>query len=144
MKTLYDSLNDDGIIVMQLGEAPRSAAPAEEVSINSKRAFVMRAFEELGFKSLHVYEEGHCHFRGPWSFSVAMKNLDANTRWYRSVTEIDIAIKKNLIKTKSGAPPLSSFDGSVMTTYQNPSKSYEVVYCRSEPTPQSCLLSWQR
>lgn len=63
-KTLYNALNDDGLIILQLGASPEINSPPEIISHNRKRALVMQSFENLGFHSVHVYDEGHCQFRG--------------------------------------------------------------------------------
>lgn len=140
IKTLYNALSDDGIIIMQLGASPDSYGPAESLSIDSKRDFVMKMLEELGFNGVHVYEEGRCMFRSPWSFAVAMKGDSGNSMWRRSAAEIDIAIHKRILRTKSGKPALQNFDGSLMSGYMIPPKSFETVYCRAVPTPGSCLV----
>jgi len=123
---------------MQLGESAMVTGPAEAISRNAKRAFVMNAFETIGFKSVHIYEEGNCQFRGPWSFAVAMKGDVTDSLWYRSAAEVDVAIRKRLHKTVSGKPALKNFDGTLMELYQNPPKSFENVYCRAVPVPDSC------
>jgi hypothetical protein len=138
MKTLYNALSDNGILIMQLGESADLDGPAEDFSRNAKRAFVMNTFETIGFKSVHIYEEGNCKFRGPWSFAVAMKGDVTDSLWYRNAAEVDVAIRKRLHKTVSGKPALKNFDGTLMELYQNPPKSFENVYCRAVPVPDSC------
>lgn len=123
---------------MQLGESAHPDGPAEEISTNSKRAFVLKAFEKVGFKSVSLYEEGNCKFRGPWSFAVAMKGDVTSALWYRSAAEVDVAIRKRIRKTVSGKPALKYFDGALMESYQNPPKSFETVFCRASPVPDSC------
>ena len=138
IKTLYNALSDDGIIVMQLGQSPMTSNPSEQFSTDSKRAFVMSIFEKLGFKSVHVFEEGHCQFRNPWSYAVAMKGDSGKSLWYRNAAEIDVAIRKRTFKSISGKPTLKYFDGGVMEGYQRPPKPFERVFCRSVPMPESC------
>ena len=57
MRAIYKSLSDDGVLVMQLGGAPRSYSPDETYSKFRHRADTMRFLEKLGFKSIHAYDE---------------------------------------------------------------------------------------
>jgi spermidine synthase len=63
MRAFYNSLSDDGILVMQLGEAPASHSPDETYSKFKNRAATTRFLEKLGFKSIHTYDEvSYCFF----------------------------------------------------------------------------------
>jgi len=139
IKTLYNALSEDGIIVMQLGDSPTITDPPEEFSKNSKRNFVMNVLGEVGFDHVHVYEEGHCKFRSPWSFAVAMKGEMNEKAWHKNAREIDVSIHKRIRRTISGEPSLKNFDGGVMTGYNIPPKGFDTVYCRTTPTPESCV-----
>ena len=57
LSALYDSLHDDGMIVMQLGEAPSYVYPADELSVDKNRATIISLMEYNDFESFHVYEE---------------------------------------------------------------------------------------
>jgi spermidine synthase len=57
MKTFYNSLSDDGILVMQLGKAPEWFNPDETHSKYKNRAATTSLLERVGFESIHVYEE---------------------------------------------------------------------------------------
>jgi spermidine synthase len=57
MRAFYNSLSDDGILVMQLGEAPKFNSPDETYSKFRNRASTTSFLEKLGFESIHVYEE---------------------------------------------------------------------------------------
>lgn len=138
-KTLYNSLSENGILVMQLGISAQMLDPMESMSINEKRYFVLNSLEKIGFQSLHVYEEGNCGFRWPWIFAAALKNTKYDDMWYRNAAEIDLDIAKRMIPSLSGKPQLKFFDGSIMSSlYQTPNKATETVYCKESPTPESC------
>ena len=63
MRALYNSLSDDGVLVMQLGEAPKSFSPDETYSKFKNRAALMSFLEKVGFQSIHTYEEvSYCSF----------------------------------------------------------------------------------
>lgn len=138
MTAIYNALNDDGILAMQLGQAPDSNNPAEESSIDKNRATVIRLMDGVGFQSFHVYEEFHSLFLDPWTNIVICKDIACRKNWYRSVPEIDIAISNQILPSVSGKKLLRYFDGATMSLYQVPHKAFQTVYCRSEPTPKSC------
>lgn len=80
-----------------------------------------------------------CSGSAPWSFVVAFKDEDSEKLWYRNAAEIDIDIQKRMLKTSSGTPTLKYFDGAIMESlYQIPTKGFETVHCRANPTPNSC------
>ncbi len=64
MQSFYDALSDDGVFVMQLGESSVHNSPSETNSFAKNRAATTRLLEEVGFESIHAYEEvsGFCVF----------------------------------------------------------------------------------
>lgn len=138
MTALYNAINDDGILAMQLGEAPTAQDPAEELSLDKNRATVIRLMERIGFQSFHMYEEFHSNFLAPWTNIAVCKDIACRKNWNKSAPGIDVAISKRIIPSVSGAPPLKHFDGTTMAIYQIPHRVFEVVYCRILPRPASC------
>lgn len=57
MRAFFNSLSDDGILVMQLGEAPKPGSPDETYSKFKNRATTTKLLASLGFESIHAYEE---------------------------------------------------------------------------------------
>ena len=57
LKAIYNSLNDDGIIIMQLGMSPKFHDPPEQYSMQNKRDFLTKNILKVGFHSIHVYQE---------------------------------------------------------------------------------------
>jgi hypothetical protein len=57
MQSFYDSISDDGILVMQLGEAAKIHNPDETYSKYKNRVAAVDLLEGLGFESIHAYEE---------------------------------------------------------------------------------------
>lgn len=57
MRAFYNSLSEDGILVMQLGEAPTFDSPDETHSKFRNRAATISLLEDLGFGSIHEYDE---------------------------------------------------------------------------------------
>jgi hypothetical protein len=139
MQAFYNSLTDDGILVMQLGESPQFYSPDETHSKFKNRAKTTDLLEKLGFESIHVYEEAHCGFHAPWTYVVGFKSHNSRTRWYANVAQIDLDIQKRSVPTKSGTSPFRFFDGSTMASYQVPHKTVESVFCRRHPTPEECF-----
>jgi hypothetical protein len=68
MKAFYNSLSKDGILVMQLGEAPEWFNPDETHSKFKNRAATSNLLERVGFESIHAYEEVSYSCRSfPWA-----------------------------------------------------------------------------
>ena len=139
LEALYDGMTDNGVIIMQLGESPGLMDPADRVSRDEKRAAITRLLEEVGFESMHVYEESHSAFGYPWSYLVAFKAFENRVNWYLSEPEVEVNIHERILPTKDGQSSLRYFDGATMVSYQVPHQAFETVYCRDEPMPEECL-----
>jgi hypothetical protein len=145
---------------MQLGEAAEFFSPDETHSKFKNRVTAVNLLERVGFESIHAYEEvsghcrpflssfnctefsldqSHCGFMSPWTYIVAFKSFSTRKRWYANSAEINLAIQKRSVRTHSGTSPFRIFDGSTMVSYQMPPKALETVFCRQEPTPETCL-----
>lgn len=57
MQSFYNSLSDDGVLVMQLGESPEPQDPDEMKSGDKNRVTSLDLLESVGFESIHVFEE---------------------------------------------------------------------------------------
>jgi len=139
-QTLFNALSDQGIMVLQLGEAPNLEEPSDDVTKNDKRAYLSNSLERVGFQTLHLYEESHCDFGSPWTYLVAMKDSDSNALWYRNAAKLNLDIHQRMLRTYSGNQPLKYFDADTMKSYQVPPKSFEAVHCHKEPMPKSCAV----
>ena len=105
---------------------------------------MLELMDEVGFESMHIYEDGNCGFEDPWTYLVAMKDYDNRGMWYRTQAQIEIDIHERLLRTHSGAPPLSYFDSAQMKAYRYPHKGFETVYCRKDPMPHNCVPELRR
>jgi len=138
---LYNALTDEGIMVLQLGGAPDLESPPDERTKDNRRAYLSNSLEDVGFESVHLYEESHCDFGAPWTYLVAMKDKNTNALWNQNVAKIDLAIHQRILRTHSGNPALQYFDGDTMVSYQVPSKPFEAVHCHKDPVPENCLVN---
>ena len=138
VETLYNSLTDNGVIVLQLGEAPGEEDPGEQFTKSSRRQTLINLLEKVGFETMHFFEDSNCGFEAPWSFLVAIKDETIESRWYMSEAAVEVEIHGRTVRTVSGKPALKYFDGSVKRGYHYPHKGAERVFCRSLPTPSSC------
>ena len=57
MQSFYNSLSDDGVLVLQLGESPEAWAAGELLSGDKNRVAALSLLETVGFESIHVFEE---------------------------------------------------------------------------------------
>jgi len=140
-KSMYNSLTDEGILVLQLGVAPYLDQPPDEQTKDSRRAYLSNSLQNVGFKAIHLYEESHCDFGDPWTYLVAMKDSNSNALWNQNAAKVNLAIHQRTVRTNSGTPTLKYFDGDTMKSYQTPSKSFEVVHCNKDPVPEHCLIT---
>ena len=138
IQSLYNGLTDSGILVVQIGEVPVYNSPPDEIGSFKNRALMMKQLEAVGFKSIHLYDEGHSEFHAPWSTMVAFKNLETRKNWYRNSAEIDLQIKKRIRKGTTNVPLLRNFDGATMMGYQVSPKVFETQYCSKENAPPEC------
>ena len=138
IETLYNSLSVNGVIVLQLGQAATYSQPAAQFTKASIREHLINVLVGVGFKAIHLYEDGNCEFLSPWTFLVAFKDGEDDQNWFRNRAQIDIEIHERILRTKSGRPALEYFDGALMQGYQNPHKVFEAVFCRANPMPSSC------
>ena len=88
---------------------------------------VIDALEEVGYKSVHLYEDESSGF-GARSFLVALKSPESRAEWYSNEAEIDIRLHQRIGRTKS----LEFFDSPTMLKYQVPSKAVENAYCQGD------------
>lgn len=57
MKAFYDSLSEDGILVMQLGQSPEHVSANEANTIYKNRLVTTDLLSRVGFESIHAFEE---------------------------------------------------------------------------------------
>ncbi|KAL3783079.1 hypothetical protein ACHAW5_002124 [Stephanodiscus triporus] len=139
IQSLYHGLTLVGILVVQVGESPFGhGSPADETGPFANRAVMKETLEEVGFKSIHPYEEAHCGFAAPWSMLVAFKNIRTNDNWYRNAPEVELQLQKRILPSKSGKSPLRYFDGPSMRSYLSLPIAFETVYCRQVDPPKDC------
>jgi len=136
--SLFRGLSEEGVFVIQMGESFQNIDPAMDSGPNQDAQNMMNALKNVGFESIHMYDEGHSHFLAPWSYFVCFKDGDARVRWNASPAEVEVALHRRLHGTRSGAPPLRFFDGATMAGYQTPPKAAETVYCRMTDVPWEC------
>jgi hypothetical protein len=58
LRSMYNALSSDGILVSQVGVAPVLKNPPEEFSISKNRVVFMDSLIDLGFQSILSYEDG--------------------------------------------------------------------------------------
>jgi len=136
--SLYNGLTEDGVFVVQLGESNALLDTTTEIGPARDTANMMKALQNAGFESMHVYDEGHGHFGQPRSYLVCLKDSESRARWYQTAAEINIELHRRIYKSKSGKPALLHFDAPTMIGYQLPSKAQETAYCRTRDEMSDC------
>lgn len=140
LDALYEDLSDDGIIILQVGQTTEAYAPSDELTKFKNRAGFIELLQKVGMKSFFPYEDFHANFQAPWTYLVACKSSNCRANWYANEADIELAIHRRIIRTNSGKPPLKYFDGSTMSNYQIPHKSFESTHCRRTPMPIDCEI----
>jgi spermidine synthase len=143
IKSLYNALTEHGILVVQVGEVPSENTPADETGQFVNRAIMREKLEDVGFESIHIYEEAHSGFLAPWSTMLAFKDGATRKNWYRSEAEVELQLHKRILKTEQGTSSLRYFDGATMRQYQLPPRAFEAIHCRQDNTPEECKSEWQ-
>mmetsp|Transcript_13058 Transcript_13058/g.26540 ORF Transcript_13058/g.26540 Transcript_13058/m.26540 type:complete len:649 (+) Transcript_13058:127-2073(+) len=134
--SIYNGLSESGVFVAQIGRSSSHTGGIDETKM------FKNMFEEVGFESMHIYDEGHSGFYEPWSHLVALKSAASRKLWYRNSAQTEIEIQKRISTTYSGKPALLYFDASVMSSYQLPDKVHEDVYCRLQER-RECKAAWE-
>lgn len=136
---LFNSLTDDGVMVVQVGTSPNIHDPRADMGVYRRRELMFKMLEaNPQTKVMAVYEEAHCGFNEPHAFLVVCKSYKCREGWYAPTDVIDFRIYERVSTTKSGERPLIHYDGSTQHTYKYPPKAWETVYCRRTPRPAEC------
>ena len=139
ISALLGSLTEEGMLVVRIGVAPTISDPKASAGVWSKRERMFRIFEsDPQAAAMLVYEEAHCGYFEPQSFLAVCRSASCRKRWYLDTDAIDFAVYERIIKTKSGVPAMSVYDGATQQRFITPPRAWEEVYCRREPTPVEC------
>jgi len=138
ISSLYGALTDDGILVVQVGEAAEIDDAADENGSFENRSTMIKMLDAIGFKSIHIYEESHCEFHAPWTTLIAFKDVETRKRWYRSPAAVELDLSRRILPTKDGKTSLRYFDGATMKSYQMPARAFEDQYCHQQDKPEEC------
>jgi hypothetical protein len=86
-----------------------------------------------------LLRQGHLGFERTWQFVAAFQNYEmSRTNWFSPISWYDLAISQRIRATWSGESSLLHFDGALMQSYAHPSRSSEVVFCRTHPDSTFC------
>jgi len=138
VQSLFNGLSDNGVFVVQVGEADSLEDAALEAGPAKDTAHMMEGLKNAGFESMHGYDEFHSHFYDPWSYLICFKGIKSRESWYKTSAKIEIELHQRLHRTKSGKHSLLYFDAPTMINYQVAPKVEEVVYCRKDVAPWGC------
>jgi len=137
LDSVYMSLTEDGIFVIQIGLVPSIHDPA--TGSNYSRENILRTIEKHPMtQAMLVYEEPHVGFEEPTAFLIACKTSRCRNDWYQNALQVDYHLRYNLRDSTDTQPLLVHYDGSTQKQYQYPSRGWEVVYCKRNPMPVEC------
>lgn len=141
ISSLFNSLNDDGILVAQLGEDETIDSPGATYSPKKIAKMFIQKLKQHGFQRIESYTEAHGDFLAPWGYMIAFKCADCSfSRWHSNQAMIDLEIQRRSVATVDGYADslFRYFDGATMMGYQYPSRVSEELFCRDQPTPKGC------
>ena len=134
---IFESLSDEGIVVVQVGTAPTIHDPAPHRGVYKRREILFNLIERKA-GAMFVYEESHTGFYEPHSFLVACKSSSCRKHWYANINAIDFQIYERIPNKKNNEAALVHYDGATHSQYRYAPKAWETVYCRREPIPFEC------
>lgn len=136
--SLYNALTENGVMVMQEGEDDSFNEPPYTHWKDDQTLSVLQNLKDAGFQTIIEYSEGHAGFGSPWAYKMIFKNDAASRpRWFANEAEVNLAIRKRILPRTDGGSSLRYFDGSIMKTFQFPSRITEALWCRTE-NPGDC------
>lgn len=140
---LSNALNENGILVSQVGETEDSQAAAPPPTSNEAR--YLAHMMNHGFTAIKDYEEAHGGFLGIWRFWISFKDAEASVAsWYADEATIQVRMRnrmRSLVRPwpEYGVDSVFRYmDSATLVAYQFPSRSLQTVFCRSQPTPVHC------
>jgi hypothetical protein len=131
LKSLYNALTPNGVLVAHVGAAETPTAPAWTHNVKEKVIYNMaQSLKSIGFESTKRYSEMYGGFGKSWSFLVAMRVYESQELWYANPSEIDLELSRRTAAGQ-GDELFQFFDGATMQTYQYPSRIVENIHCRA-------------
>ena len=128
--SLFKALTDDGIFIVQMGQADVAQHDDSSLKIGPTKdtQHFMNTLKKVGFESMTSYDEGgRSGFYKPWIYLACFKSPKSRTSWNDTAAAINIKLHQRIRKKKSGKPTLFYFDGPTMVSYQHPPQSNEIV-----------------
>lgn len=162
LKSLPNAMANDGILVAQVGAAPKLHSPPEENSLDRNRVNFIRSLVDMGFESIRDYEEVSVHyktplvyyqvfdnpppiffqshggFEEPWQIIAAFKSASTSNSWFPDSPAMQRKIRQRITPTADGSSSLRYFDGATMMSYSKPSRASEAVFCRRAMKAPGC------
>lgn len=132
--TLYGALAEDGILAVKLGHGPSLEDPPEQWTRAHHVATLVANLEEVGFTTIHEYEDSHGGILESETsgFLVAFKSGVSEQEWFANEALVQVKLQERLMRTKTGTLPLSYVDAATLQSYQMPSRTSEVMYCKNQ------------
>ena len=146
-KELSCALNEDGVLIGQLGESPLSTDIDAELTI--KVDIMQRVAQHFIPQGTFVYETYVPSFAGAWSFAVACKSAGCANNWYGNAAAVDNTLVARLDGRVwlDSAASLGYFDGSVQEVFHTTPRGWQELFCTKfyrqpgEARPATCMAA---
>ena len=125
LKRLVCALNDDGVLIAQIGEAPTSN-PVPEKLFSFKLDILQKFAKHMQSGGTFVYDVYVPTFQGNWGFFLGCKSAICAQRFMDNSARVNLGVRQRLLPQ---AFPLSYYDGAVHHNIQMTPKAWEEAYC---------------
>jgi hypothetical protein len=139
MKSLYNALRFDGILVSQLGENVQYESPGSHYSSAKQIEYdFMEALIGYGFDRMDDYTESHGGFMATWMYKILFKcGKCTYPRWHANPAVLQLNMKRRSMPCVNDCNLFKYFDDATMTGYQYISRINENAFCRDLPEQTS-------
>lgn len=135
LERLACALNDDGVLIAQIGEAPTSGSATDHNILDFKLDILQKFAKHMEPGGTFVYDVYVPTFRGNWGFFLGCKSATCAQRFMDNSARINLGLRQRLLPQ---AFPLNYYDGAVHHNIQMTPKAWEEAYCMQDGNQGDC------
>ena len=140
LERLACALNDDGILIAQIGEAPTSGSATDHRLLDFKLDILQNFAKHMVPGGTFVYDAYVPTFNGNWGFFLGCKSANCAQRFMDNSARINLGLRQRLLPQ---AFPLSYYDGAVHHNIQMTPKAWEEGYCMHDGGVNNGYCDWR-